>query len=124
KDEIQEKLGAVVGVREASFDVHRSEFFVIMGLSGSGKSTLIRTLIRLIEPSDGEIIIDGEDITKLDEEGLRNVRRNKTAMVFQHYGLLPHKTVYQNAEYGLKTRGIPESERREKAQSAIERVGL
>jgi glycine betaine/proline transport system ATP-binding protein len=124
KDEIQEKLGAVVGVREASFDVKRGEFFVIMGLSGSGKSTLIRTLIRLIDPTDGEIIIDGEDITKLSEEGMRKVRREKTAMVFQHYGLLPHKTVLENAEYGLKTRGISEKERREKAQGAIERVGL
>jgi glycine betaine/proline transport system ATP-binding protein len=124
KDEIQEKVGAVVGVREASFEVNRGEFFVIMGLSGSGKSTLIRTLIRLIDPTDGEIIIDGEDITKLSEEGMRKVRRNKTAMVFQHYGLLPHKTVLENAEYGLKTRGITWKERREKAQGAIERVGL
>jgi glycine betaine/proline transport system ATP-binding protein len=124
KDEIQSKLGAVVGVREASFEVHRGEFFVIMGLSGSGKSTLIRTLIRLIDPSDGEIIIDGEDITKLSDDGMRNVRRNKIAMVFQHYGLLPHKTVFENAEYGLRTRGIAQRERREKAQSAIDRVGL
>jgi glycine betaine/proline transport system ATP-binding protein len=124
KDEIQEKLGAVVGVREASFEVKRGEFFIIMGLSGSGKSTLIRTLIRLIEPSDGEILIDGEDITKLSEEGMRKVRRNKTAMVFQHYGLLPHKTVLENAEYGLKTRGITWQERRDLAQNAIERVGL
>jgi glycine betaine/proline transport system ATP-binding protein len=124
KDEIQEKLGAVVGVREASFEVKRGEFFVIMGLSGSGKSTLIRTLIRLIEPTDGEIIIDGEDITKLSEEGMRKVRRNKVAMVFQHYGLLPHKTVLENAEYGLKTRGVGMKERREKAQGAIDRVGL
>lgn len=124
KDEIQEKLGAVIGVREASFDVKRGEFFVIMGLSGSGKSTLVRTLIRLIEPSDGEILIDGEDITKLSEDGMRQVRRNKVAMVFQHYGLLPHKTVLENAEYGLKTRGISLQERREKAKSAIDRVGL
>ena len=124
KDEIQSQLGAVVGVREASFEVHRGEFFVIMGLSGSGKSTLIRTLIRLIDPTDGEILVDGEDITKLSDEGMRNVRRNKTAMVFQHYGLLPHKTVFENAEYGLRTRGINQTERREKAQSAIERVGL
>jgi glycine betaine/proline transport system ATP-binding protein len=124
KDEIQETLGAVVGVREASFDVQRGEFFVMMGLSGSGKSTLVRCLIRLIEPTDGEILIDGEDITKLDEEGLRQVRRNKVAMVFQHYGLLPHKTVMENAEYGLKTRGVPVRDRRQKAQSAIDRVGL
>jgi glycine betaine/proline transport system ATP-binding protein len=124
KDEIQEELGVVVGVRDATFQVHRGEFFVIMGLSGSGKSTLIRTLIRLIEPTSGEIIIDGEDVTKLSEEGMRRVRRNKVAMVFQHYGLLPHKTVYENAEYGLKTRGVSYKERREKAQGAIDRVGL
>ncbi len=124
KDEIQSKLGAVVGVREASFQVHQGEFFIIMGLSGSGKSTLIRTLIRLIEPTDGEIIIDGEDVTKMSEDGMRKVRRNKVAMVFQHYGLLPHKTVLENAEYGLKTRGISWQERRDKAQSAIDRVGL
>lgn len=124
KDEIQSKLGAVVGVREASFEVNRGEFFVIMGLSGSGKSTLIRTLLRLIDPTDGEIIVDGEDITKLSDDGMRNVRRNKIAMVFQHYGLLPHKTVFENAEYGLRTRGISQAERREKAQNAIERVGL
>lgn len=122
--EIQEQTGAVAAVREASFEVKRGEFFVIMGLSGSGKSTLIRCLIRLIEPTDGEIIIDGEDIVKLENTALRNVRRHKVAMVFQHYGLLPHKTVLENAEYGLKTRGIPLEERRAKAQDAIQRVGL
>jgi glycine betaine/proline transport system ATP-binding protein len=124
KDEIQERTGAVVGVNRASFSVERGEFFVIMGLSGSGKSTLIRCLIRLIEPTDGEILIDGDDVTKLNEQGMREVRRSKVAMVFQHYGLLPHKTVIENAEYGLKTRGVPFEERRRLAQSAVDRVGL
>jgi glycine betaine/proline transport system ATP-binding protein len=124
KDVIREETGAVVGVRDVSFSVKRGEFFVIMGLSGSGKSTLIRCLIRLIDPTDGAIIIDGEDICQMNNQELRNVRRNKTAMVFQHYGLFPHKTVYENTEYGLKTRGIPKKERREKALAAIEQVGL
>src|SRR5690606_13929514 len=97
---------------------------VIMGLSGSGKSTLVRCLIRLVEPSSGQIFIDGQDITQLSDAELREVRRHKTAMVFQHYGLLPHKTVLENAAYGLKTRGVPKEEREQAARAAIERVGL
>jgi glycine betaine/proline transport system ATP-binding protein len=124
KDEIQAELGAVVAVRGATFSVRRGEFFVIMGLSGSGKSTLIRCLIRLIEPTDGEIILDGEDIVGLGEEGIRDVRRHRMAMVFQHYGLLPHRTVLENVEYGLKTRGVRFEQRRQMALEAIERVGL
>ena len=124
KDEIRAESGAVVAVRDVSFSVKRGEFFVIMGLSGSGKSTLVRCLIRLIDPSSGEIIIDGQDICSVQGNALREVRRNKTAMVFQHYGLFPHKTVYENAEYGLKTRGIPKKERRERAMAAIRQVGL
>ena len=124
KAEIQEQTGAVVGVRDASFTVRRGEFFVIMGLSGSGKSTLVRCLIRLVEPSSGQIFIDGQDITQLSDADLREVRRHKTAMVFQHYGLLPHKTVLENAAYGLKTRGVPKEEREQAARAAIERVGL
>jgi glycine betaine/proline transport system ATP-binding protein len=124
KSEIRDELGAVVGVRDVSFSVNRGEFFVIMGLSGSGKSTLVRCLIRLIEPSSGEILIDGTDIVSMNQNQLREVRRTKTAMVFQHYGLLPHMTVLQNAEYGLKTRGVSDKERRERALEAIKRVGL
>ncbi len=124
KDEIREETGAVVGVRDVSFSVKRGEFFVIMGLSGSGKSTLVRTLIRLIDPTSGEIIIDGQDICSIEGKALREVRRNKTAMVFQHYGLFPHKTVYENTEYGLKTRGVPKKERRQRAMAAIQQVGL
>lgn len=124
KEDIREQSGAVVGVRDASFTVQRGEFFVIMGLSGSGKSTLIRCLIRLIEPSSGEILLEGNDVAAMDEKQLREVRRSQMAMVFQHYGLLPHKTVLENVEYGLKTRGIPKEERHEKARAAVEQVGL
>lgn len=124
KEEVRATTGAVVGVRDVSFDVYRGEFFVIMGLSGSGKSTLARCLIRLVEPTTGAILIDGEDIARADQKSLREVRRTKLAMVFQHYGLLPHKTVYENVEYGLRTRGVKEEERREAALAAIERVGL
>lgn len=124
KAEILERTGAVVAVQDASFSVRRGEFFVIMGLSGSGKSTLIRCLIRLIEPSSGQVIINGQELVGLSDSGLREVRRHQTAMVFQHYGLLPHKTVLENVEYGLKTRGVDKEERRRKALAAIERVGL
>ena len=124
KEDIRDATGAVVGVRDATFDVHRGEFFVIMGLSGSGKSTLARCLIRLIEPTTGEIRIDDEDVAAADKTELRQIRRTKLAMVFQHYGLLPHKTVYENVEYGLRTRGVAEKERREATLAAIERVGL
>ncbi len=124
KDEIRETTGAVVGVDDVSFSVRRGGFFVIMGLSGSGKSTLIRCLIRLVEPSSGEILIDGEDVAAMSKSELRETRRTKFAMVFQHYGLLPHKTVLQNVEYGLKVRGVPKKERLESARAAIERVGL
>lgn len=124
KAEILERTGAVVAVNDVSFSVHRGEFFVIMGLSGSGKSTLIRCLIRLVEPTSGQISINGQDIVGLPDSDLREVRRHQTAMVFQHYGLLPHKTVLENVEYGLKTRGVSKGERRKKALAAIERVGL
>src|SRR5690606_8441395 len=119
KAEIQEQTGAVVGVRDASFTVRRGEFVVIVGLSGSGKSSLVRCLIRLVEPSSGQIFIDGQDITQLSDADLREVRRHKTAMVFQHYGLLPHKSVLENAAYGLKTRGVPTEEREQAARAAI-----
>ncbi|MFW6074695.1 MAG: quaternary amine ABC transporter ATP-binding protein [Chloroflexota bacterium] len=124
KEDIRSEYGLVVGVQDATFSVQRGEFFVIMGLSGSGKSTLARCLIRLVEPTTGEIIIDGEDISKYSQRELRDLRRTKLAMVFQHYGLLPHKTVLENVEYGLKTRGIKAQERHKMAHAAIERVGL
>lgn len=124
KDEIFRQTESVVAVNDVSLSVRERELFVVMGLSGSGKSTLIRCLNRLIEPSSGEIAIDGESITDADEETLRQLRLNKMSMVFQHFALFPHKTVCENAEYGLKVRGVSRRERREKAMAALEAVGL
>ena len=119
-----ERTGCVVGLRDVSFDVFRGEFFVLMGLSGSGKSTLIRNIIRLHEPTSGSIFIDGEDIVQYDEDRLAQLRRTTTGMVFQHFGLLPHRTVIDNVAYGLKVRGVPQEERYEKARVYIDKVGL
>lgn len=124
KEKIQEETGLVVGLRDISFDVHKGEIFVLMGLSGSGKSTLIRNLIRLVDPTAGEIHIAGNEICAMDEKELMNFRRRSTAMVFQAFGLLPHYTVLDNAAYGLKIRGMPEEERNAIAMEAIKTVGL
>ncbi|MBE6066538.1 MAG: glycine betaine/L-proline ABC transporter ATP-binding protein [Clostridium lundense] len=124
KEEILKKTGNSVGVNNASFQVNEGEFFVIMGLSGSGKSTLLRCLNRLIEPTSGEILIDGQDVLKCNEEELREIRRKKMAMVFQNFGLLPHRTVCKNVEFGLEIQGIDEKIRTEKAYEALELVGL
>ena len=102
----QSEFGNVVGLQDVSFEVGRGQTFVIMGLSGSGKSTLVRCLIRLIEPTAGEIIIDGEDVTKMSDVELSELRRKKIAMVFQHYGLMPHRNVLDNAAWGLEVQGI------------------
>ena len=124
KTEILEKTGATVGVYDVNFEVEEDEIFVIMGLSGSGKSTLIRLLNRLIEPTSGNIYIDGQDISSLDKEGLREVRRNKMSMVFQNFGLFPHRTILENTEYGLEIRGVPKEERQAKAEKALENSSL
>lgn len=124
RDEIQRETGAFVAVRDASFVVHRGEFFVIMGLSGCGKSTLLRSIIRLIEPVKGEILINGRDIMQLSSEEVRLLRSTETAMVFQRYGLQPHKSVLENVEFGLYVRGVPREQRRERALGAIAQVGL
>ncbi len=124
KTDILKKTGATVGVYDASFDVQEGEIFVIMGLSGSGKSTLIRLLNRLIEPTSGNIYIDGEDISKLSKEELREVRRHKINMVFQNFGLFPHRTILENTEYGLEVRGVPKEERQQKAEQALENSSL
>jgi len=124
KDEIQERTGQVVGVSDVSVDIGEGETFVVMGLSGSGKSTLIRCVNRLIEPTSGKIYIDEEDVTAASKEELLEIRRRKTGMVFQHFGLLPHRTVLENAAYGLKVREVPLEERNEQAQQALELVGL
>lgn len=124
KNEIVEKTGATVGVYDASFEVNEGEIFVIMGLSGSGKSTMIRLLNRLIDPTSGEIYIDGENIAQMDKEALREVRRHKINMVFQNFGLFPHRTILENTEYGLEVRGVPKAERQAKAEQALENSGL
>jgi len=122
--EILDKANVVVAVHDVSFSVEQGEIFVVVGLSGSGKSTLVRCLNRLHEPSAGSIEIDGEDIVGADEESLRALRLNKVAMVFQHFALLPHRTVAENVEYGLKMRGLDKTERRRKALDVLKSVGL
>ncbi|ASZ08741.1 glycine/betaine ABC transporter ATP-binding protein [Enterococcus thailandicus] len=124
KTEILKKTGATVGVYDVNFDVKEGEIFVIMGLSGSGKSTLIRLLNRLIEPTAGNIYIDGEDVSQLNKEELREVRRHKINMVFQNFGLFPQRTILENTEYGLEVRGVPKEERQKKAEQALENSGL
>jgi glycine betaine/proline transport system ATP-binding protein len=124
KDEIFRRTGSVVAVDDVSFTVSKGEIFVVMGLSGSGKSTLIRCINRLIEPTRGRVLIDGEDVTAASPAELRQIRLKRMAMVFQHFALLPHKTVVENVEYGLKVRRVPPRERREKALAALQRVGL
>jgi len=124
KDQIYETTGQAVGVHDVTFKVVEGEIFVVMGLSGSGKSTLVRMINGLIKPSAGEILIDGMDVANCSEEDLRNIRREKVAMVFQHFALFPHKTVAENVAFGLKIRGVKQAERRERAQTALEQVGL
>ncbi|GGF16041.1 glycine/betaine ABC transporter ATP-binding protein [Halobacillus andaensis] len=124
KDEILEKTGNTVGVNRASFNVEEGEIFVIMGLSGSGKSTLVRLINRLIDPTEGSVMIDGKDLAKMDSKALRNVRREKLSMVFQRFGLFPHRTVLENAEFGLEVQGLDKQERKKKAQESLELVGL
>ncbi len=122
--DLKEKTGCVVGVKDVSFEVAPGEVFVVMGLSGSGKSTLVRCLTRLIEPTAGEVVIDGRDITKAGAGDLRELRRTHTSMVFQHFGLLPHKQVIDNVAFGLEIRGISKKERRAKAGEIVDLVGL
>jgi glycine betaine/proline transport system ATP-binding protein len=122
--ELRAKLGTTVAVRDVSFDVQPGEIFVVMGLSGSGKSTLIRCLTRLIEPTSGEILLDGEDIRKADQARLRELRRHRFAMVFQHFGLLPHRRVIDNVAFGLEIRGDPKASRLERAREMCDLVGL
>lgn len=124
KTEILKQTGATIGVNQASFDIYTGEIFVIMGLSGSGKSTLVRTLNRLIDPTDGKVYIDGKDITQMNKEALRETRRKKISMVFQKFALLPHRTVLENTEYGLEIQGADKEERKNKAMDALKLVGL
>jgi glycine betaine/proline transport system ATP-binding protein len=122
--DLKAKTGCVVGVRDVSFDVAPGEVFVVMGLSGSGKSTLVRLLTRLIEPTSGSVVMDGEDVAQASESRLRDLRRHHVSMVFQHFGLLPHRQVIDNVAYGLEIRGVSKKERRTKAAEIVELVGL
>lgn len=124
KDEILKETGVTVGVNRATFSVEEGEIFVIMGLSGSGKSTLVRLINRLIEPTKGNIYIDGEDLAKMDNQALRKARREKLSMVFQKFGLFPHRTILENAEFGLEIQNIDKEERKKRAKEALELVGL
>jgi glycine betaine/proline transport system ATP-binding protein len=123
-DELRRRLGSTIAVRDVSFDVQAGEIFVVMGLSGSGKSTLIRCLTRLIEPTRGEILLDGEDVRKCDANRLRELRRRRFAMVFQHFGLLPHRRVLDNVSFGLEIRGDAKAQRHARAREMLSLVGL
>lgn len=124
KQDILKETGNTVAVNNVSFKVNRGETFVVMGLSGSGKSTLIRCLNRLHDPSFGEVFVEGHDVVKMSEENLRSVRREKMGMVFQHFGLFPHRTIRRNVDYGLEIQGVAEDERIKRAYEALELVGL
>jgi glycine betaine/proline transport system ATP-binding protein len=122
--ELRAKTGCNVAVREVSIEVWPREVFVVMGLSGSGKSTLARTLIRLIEPTAGTIEIDGTEVTACSPTELRELRRHTVSMVFQHFGLLAHRTVVENVAFGLEVRGVPKHERLDRARGVLSLVGL
>ncbi|WP_455360325.1 quaternary amine ABC transporter ATP-binding protein [Streptomyces sp. SYSU K21746] len=123
-EELRGRTRCTAAVRDVSFDVRKGEVFVVMGLSGSGKSTLVRTLTRLVEPTAGSIAIDGEDVLSMDRARLRELRRHRAAMVFQHFGLLPHRSVVDNVAYGLQIQGVGKAERRARAAEMVAKVGL
>lgn len=123
-EKILRETGHVAAVRDVSLEVAQGEIFVVMGLSGSGKSTLIRCLSRLIEPTAGRIFINQEDVTKMNKKALRHLRRHTVSMVFQRFGLFPHRRVLDNVSYGLEVRGVSQAERRAKARQVLELVGL
>ncbi|MEM5447504.1 MULTISPECIES: quaternary amine ABC transporter ATP-binding protein [Paraburkholderia] len=124
RDEVFKRTGNMVAVNDVSLNVKAGEIFVIMGLSGSGKSTLVRLLNRLIEPTSGQVVLEGRDIAPMSTPELREVRRKKMAMVFQSFALLPNRSVLDNISYGLEVAGMKKSERYEIARAALKRVGL
>ena len=124
KDEVLRQTGQVAGVIDASFEINKGEIFVLMGLSGSGKSTLIRLLNRLIEPTAGSVLVDGQDVAKMSKENLLNLRRKDMSMVFQSFALLPHRSVIENAAFGLEIAGVDVKERERRAMEVLEQVGL
>jgi glycine betaine/proline transport system ATP-binding protein len=124
RTELRAKTGNTIAVRDVSFDVAPGEVFVVMGLSGSGKSTLARCMTRLIEPTQGQLQFEGEDILKVDEKRLRELRKTRFSMVFQHFGLLPHRKVIDNIAYSLEINGVKKDDRHARANEVIELVGL
>jgi len=124
RSELMARTGCTVAVNDVSFDVSPGEVFVVMGLSGSGKSTLVRCLTRLIEPTAGEVLLDGEDVRDMSDTRLRELRRTHVSMVFQHFGLLPHRQVIDNVAYGLEIRGAKKKERHARAKEMVDLVGL
>jgi glycine betaine/proline transport system ATP-binding protein len=119
-----QKAGCIIGVNDASFEIHKGEMLVVMGLSGSGKSTLLRCISRLTDPTSGEIFIDGENLLEMNSKQLIELRRNKMGMVFQSFALLPHKTVLENIAFPLIIKGLPTEESIKKAMEMVELVGL
>ena len=124
KAEVEKETGSTIGVYDASFEVQPGEIFVVIGLSGSGKSTLLRVINRLIEPTEGEIYLGGDHISEMSPKDLRQVRRRKIGMVFQHFGLLPNRTVLDNISFGLEIQGVSAQERRKSAEETLDMVGL
>jgi glycine betaine/proline transport system ATP-binding protein len=122
--EVQEQTGHVIAVKDVSFTINKGETFVVMGLSGSGKSTLVRCISRLINPTAGEMIIDGEDIMAYNDAQLTELRRFRMSMVFQHFGLFPHRKVIDNISFGLEIRGMDKQKRTAQAMEVLEKVGL
>ena len=124
KQGLLDDYGHVLGLKDINLDIPEKKIQVVMGLSGSGKSTLIRHINRLIEPTEGQVIVDDEDVLAMSQDDLRDFRRHKSSMVFQKFALLPHRTVAQNAAYGLTIQGISEGDAQDRAQRWIDRVGL
>lgn len=124
KDELLDKTGHVIGLSNVNLDMERHRIQVVMGLSGSGKSTLIRHINRLIDPTEGQILVDGQDVLKLNPQELRDLRRHKISMVFQKFALFPHRTIMENVGYGLENQGIDKAKINETAERWIQRVGL
>ncbi|WP_421171563.1 glycine betaine/L-proline ABC transporter ATP-binding protein ProV [Aeromonas dhakensis] len=121
---ILQKTGQTLGVQDVNLAIDEGEIFVVMGLSGSGKSTLVRLFNRLIEPTRGQVLIDGEDIAAISDSELRQVRRKKISMVFQSFALMPHLSVLENTAFGLELAGVPLAERQQSARQALQQVGL
>ena len=124
KEQVMEETDHTVGLDNVSLSVKKGEIFVCMGLSGSGKSTLIRHINRLIDPTSGQVIVDGVDVLSLDDKEILEFRKKTMSMVFQRFGLFPHKTVIENVAYGLEIQEVPEDKRKEIAQGQIDAVGL